>query len=465
MSELYNIEAEQSVLGSILLDKDIMEKVTDILKEKDFYKEAHRVIYKSMLNLYENQSEIDLITLANELKTQGYLKEIGGIGYITSLSTIVPTTDNVKYYANIVKSNSQKRTLWLKAHTVTKDLERGESIDYTMSKFEADTQSLTSDENGGAENINIILQEVFNNIEQIQLGKLEEKIKTGISIIDKHTGGFGKGQLITIGAPSGQGKSSLALQIIKNICLEKNKKQSKILYVTREMTKEEVTQRLVLSYCNIGNEKLVKDGLSSEDYKNIINAMKLFSKSNLYIDQSSATIFDIQKQVRKVKPDILVIDYLQLLQPTDNKLPRERQVAELSRALKNMTIDLNITVIQLTQLAEKGTGTGDYRPHGESFTRESRAIYMDSNIVIYLWEVNGDRNLEEAIKRSERIKELATPYEGAKPEVDTLKEKIQNFNDSGCTFVEVIVDKNRTGTKGSQYYLFEGKTMNYFPIG
>ena len=255
------------------------------------------------------------------------------------------------------------------------------------------------------------------------------------------------------------------MQIIKNICLEKNKKQPKILYVTREMTKEEVTQRLVLSYCNIGNEKLVKDGLSSEDYKNIINAMKLFSKSNLYIDQSSATIFDIQKQVRKVKPDILVIDYLQLLQPTDNKLPRERQVAELSRALKNMTIDLNITVIQLTQLAEKGTGTGDYRPHGESFTRESRAIYMDSNIVIYLWEVNGDRNLEEAIKRSERIKELATPYEGAKPEVDTLKEKIQNFNDSGCTFVEVIVDKNRTGTKGSQYYLFEGKTMNYFPIG
>ena len=255
------------------------------------------------------------------------------------------------------------------------------------------------------------------------------------------------------------------MQIIKNICLEKNKKQSKILYVTREMTKEEVTQRLVLSYCNIGNEKLVKDGLSSEDYKNIINAMKLFSKSNLYIDQSSATIFDIQKQVRKVKPDILVIDYLQLLQPTDNKLPRERQVAELSRALKNMTIDLNITVIQLTQLAEKGTGTGDYRPHGESFTRESRAIYMDSNIVIYLWEVNGDRNLEEAIKRSERIKEMSTPYEGGKPEIDTLKEKIIILIVVGCTFVEVIVDKNRTGTKGSQYYLFEGKTMNYFPIG
>ncbi len=231
------------------------------------------------------------------------------------------------------------------------------------------------------------------------------------------------------------------------------------------MTKEEVAQRLVLSYCNIGNEKLVKDGLSDEDYTKIINAMQIFSNSNLYIDQSSATILDIQKQIRKIKPDILIIDYLQLLQPTDSKLARERQVAELSRALKNMTIDLNITVIQLTQLAEKGTGTTDYRPHGESFTRESRAIYMDSNIVVYLWEVNGDRNLEEAIKRSERIKELATPYEGAKPEVDTLKEKINNFNDSGCTFVEVIVDKNRTGTKGSQYYLFEGRTMNYFPIG
>lgn len=466
MSELlYNIEAEQSVLGAILLDKDVIEKVTDILEEKDFFKEAHRAIYESMLKLYNNKSEIDLITLGDELKKQGYLDAIGGIGYITSLSTIVPTTSNVKYYANIVKSNSQKRTLWLKANTLAKDLERGENIDFAMSKFEIDTQNLTSDENEGAENINAILQKVLNNIEQIQLGNLDEKIKTGIPVIDKHTGGLGRGQLITIGAPSGQGKSSLTLQILKNICLSKNTKQPKVLYITREMTKEEVTQRLVLAYCNIGNEKLVKDGLSDDDYTKIINAMQIFSNSNLYLDQSSSTIFDIQKQVRKIKPDILVIDYLQLLQPTDSKLSRERQVAELSRGLKNMTIDLDLTVIQLTQLAEKGTGTGDLRPHGESFTRESRAIYMDSNVVIYLWEVTGDRNLEEAIKRSERIKELATPCEGAKPEVDTLKEKINNFNDSGCTFVEVIVDKNRIGTKGSQYYLFEGKTMNYFPIG
>ena len=180
------------------------------------------------------------------------------------------------------------------------------------------------------------------------------------------------------------------------------------------------------------------------------------------MDQSSSTIFDIQKQVRIVKPDIVVIDYLQLLQPTDNKLPRERQVAELSRALKNMTLDLNITIIQLTQLAEQATYC---RPHGERFTRESRAIYMDSNIVIYLWEVRGDRNLEEAIKRSERVKEMATPHGASKPEVDTLEEKIVNFKNNGCPFIEIIVDKYRTGTTGSQYYLFEGKTMNYFPIG
>ena len=465
MSELYNIEAEQSVLGSILLDKDVMEKVTDILEEKDFYKEAHRVIFKSMINLYNNQSEIDLITLADDLRSQGYLDEIGGIGYITSLSSIVPTTDNVKYYANIVKSNSQKRTLWFIFNTGTKGIERGESIDYVMSKFEASTEFLDIDKNEGAENIDTVLNTVINNIEQIQLGNLEEKIKTGISIIDKHTGGLGRGQLITIGAYSGQGKSSLVMQMLKNIIInakKEDKKTPKVLYITREMTKEEVAQRLILSLCDIGNEKLVKNGLTDKDFKKIADATEIFSNSNLYIDQSSSTIFDIQKQVRIVKPDIVVIDYLQLLQPTDNKLPRERQVAELSRALKNMTLDLNITIIQLTQLAEQATYC---RPHGERFTRDSRAIYMDSNIVIYLWEVRGDRNLEEAIKRSERVKEMATPHGASKPEVDTLEEKIVNFKNNGCPFIEIIVDKYRTGTTGSQYYLFEGKTMNYFPIG
>ena len=465
MNEFCNVEAEQSVLGSILLDNNVIEKATDVLEEKDFYKEAHQVIYKSMIKIYKNKSEIDLITLTDELRNQGYLDDIGGIGYITSLSTIVPTTSNVKYYANIVKSNSQKRTLWLKANTLAKDLERGENIDFAMSKFEIDTQNLTSDENEGAENINAILQKVLNNIEQIQLGNLETKIKTGIPVIDKHTGGFGKGQLITIGAYSGQGKSSLVMQILKNIIInakKEYKKPPKILYITREMTKEEVAQRLTLSLADIGNEKLVKNGLTDEDFKSIANSMEIFSNSNLYIDQSSSTIFDIQKQVRKIKPDILIIDYVQLLQPTDSKLARERQVAELSRALKNMTTDLNLSVIQLTQLAEQATYC---RPHGERFTRESRAIYMDSNIVIYLWEVRGTRNLEEAIKRSERIKELATPQGASKPEVDTLEEKIVNFNNSSCAFVEIIVDKHRTGTKGSQHYLFEGKTMNYFPIG
>lgn len=464
MSELCNIQAEQSVLGSILLDNRVIEKAADILEIKDFYKEAHRVIYKSMLKLHKNKSEIDLITLSDELRTKGYLDDIGGVAYLSSLTTIVPTTSNIKYYANIVKEQSISRILWLAGNTLTKDVENGVNKDYALSKFEASTKFLDAD-NEGAENIDTILSAVLNNIEQIQLGKLETKIKTDIPIIDKHTGGFGKGQLITIGAYSGQGKSSLIMQILKNIIInakKEDKKPPKILYITREMTKEEVAQRLILSLADIGNEKLVKNGLTDEDFKNIANAMEIFYNSNLHIDQSSSTIFDIQKQVRKIKPDLLIIDYVQLLQPTDSKLSRERQVAELSRSLKNMTTDLNIAIIQLTQLSEKSTYC---RPHGESFTRESRAIYMDSNIVIYLWEVREARNLEEAIKRSERIKELATPQGATKPEVDTLEEKIANFNNSGCTFVEIIVDKHRTGTKGSQYYLFEGKTMNYFPIG
>ena len=468
--ELFNLEAEQSVLGSIILDKDAIDRVD--LKAKDFYKEVHQIIFNTMLELHKNDNVIDIITLTEHLKRENKLEDVGGISYITSLSTIVPTTSNVKYYADIVKEKAQKRLIWTKANQLMKDIEKGESLDFALDKFERDTKNI-SDENEGAESINIILQEIFDDLENIVSGKDQSKILTGIPIIDKHTGGFTPGQLITIGAPSGQGKSSLTMAMLINILVgftnRKNEQiiqdDKKILVITREMTKKEVVQRMLLSMSGIGNEQLKKNGITENEWMTIIDNMARLSETNLYVDQSSSTIYDIQRQVRKIKPDLLVIDYLQLLDPTDPKAARERQVADLSRQLKNMTSDLNMTIIQLTQLAEKGNGTTEIRPHGESFTRESRAIYMDSNIVIYLWEVQGKKYLENAIERNERIKEMAIDPNTEKPSVDKLQAHIKNMNDRGIMFMEIIVDKNRSGTKGSNYYLYDGKTMKYVPIG
>ena len=236
--ELFNLEAEQSVLGSIILDKDAIDKVD--LQVKDFYKEVHQIIFNTMLELHKNDDVIDIITLMEHLKRENKLEDVGGISYITSLSTIVPTTSNVKYDADIVKEKAQKRLIWTKANQLMKDIEKGESLDLALDKFERDTKNI-SDENEGAESINIILQEIFDDLENIVSGKDQSKILTGIPIIDKHTGGFAPGQLITIGAPSGQGKSSLTMAMLINILVgftnRKNEQiiqdDKKILVITR----------------------------------------------------------------------------------------------------------------------------------------------------------------------------------------------------------------------------------------
>lgn len=182
--------------------------------------------------------------------------------------------------------------------------------------------------------------------------------------------------------------------------------------------------------------------------------MEIYSTENIRIDDTTKTVEGIKRKLRLFKPDMIIVDYLQLLTPSDLKASRERQVAEISRELKNITLDFNIPVIQLTQLAEKGTG--NYKPHGESYTRESRAIYHDSNIVIYLHNPTEEKELEQAYKRT--VFKERGKFEDMKK---VLEYKQEN---EGIKFVQIIVDKNRSGKQGNDYYWFNGKDLLYSPI-
>ena len=185
----------------------------------------------------------------------------------------------------------------------------------------------------------------------------------------------------------------------------------------------------------------------------IVETMEAFTTNRIIIDDKISTIAEIKQAVRKHKPDVLIVDYVQLLTPSNPRDSRERQVADISRELKKMTSDFDMIVIQLTQLAEKGLG--NYRPSGESYTRESRAIYHDSNIVVYVHHVTEEKEIEIA-HRSTVLKERQS--------LEQTKHILKNWEGIGTRLVEIIVDKNRSGSVGSKYYWFSGTDMGYYPI-
>lgn len=443
MSKLINLEAEQSVLGAILLDRRCIDKIDD-LRSEDFSNEAHKIIFDCILKLDKKNSPIDLITLTNELKAIGYLEDIGGISYVTSLSTIVPTTSNIMYYGKILKDLSYKRKIIKSAYNLIESLDQGKDTDTVLGVFEKAIQLQESNNSDDIFMINIMA----NILEKLESGA-EERIKTNIRAIDKRTNGIGKKELIAIGAGSGVGKTSIGLKI----ALEAYIQGKRILIISREMSKEQVAERILLHQVGMNKFKYDSRDFDDSDWKRLIQAMQMYSTKNIAIDDKVSTIQGIKRRIREFKPDLVMVDYVQLLTSTSDANTREREVAEFSRELKNITLDFEIPVIQLTQLADKGN---DYRPHGETYTRESRAIYHDSNVVIYLHRVTNEKELSNAYEKLVTFKERGS-FEVMKKTIDAQLEK-------DIRFIEVIVDKNRTGSTGSNYYWFKGSDLNYYPI-
>lgn len=443
MNNIHNTQAEQTILGAILLDGKVIYEVEG-LSSDIFYNEAHRIIFKRMLDLHKKGVIIDLITLIDKLKMEGILEDVGGIAYLTSLSTIVPTTSNIKYYIEIVEQLHQKRNIIQASYKLIEDIRRGEDINTSLNTFE--TVTAQKEEVKTDSTLRNIMASIFDDLNN---DKKIEKLKTGISIIDKCTNGIAKGELVTIGANSGVGKSALAIKIAINSFL----KGKKVLIISREMTKEQVAERIILSHTGISKKKYEDRNFNNDDWLRIVKTMETFSTDDIKIDDKISNMQEIKKELRSFKPDILVVDYVQLLTPNSSKDSRERQVAELSRELKKITIDYGIIVFQLTQLAEKGTG--NYRPHGESYTRESRAIYHDSNIVIYIHNVTEEKELVQAHNKTV-FKE--------KGSLEDMKATLEKFKESGTKFIELIVDKNRSGEVGSNYYWFKGADLGYYPI-
>ncbi|MGN1033808.1 MAG: replicative DNA helicase, partial [Intestinibacter sp.] len=298
----HSVEAEQSVLGSILLDKDAMISVSETLIPEDFYKEAHKVIYECMLKLYNSQSEIDLITLAEELRDQGYLDDIGGIPYITSLSTIVPTTSNIKYYVNIVKEKSIVRQLISAANDIINlgydGSAKVEDVLESAEKkiFDISQERTTND----FKQINQVLRDTYDMIEKLYTEKNDVTgLTTGFRDLNKKINGFQKSDLLLVAARPAMGKTAFALNLVQNAAL---KGDASVAVFSLEMSKEQLVQRMLSSQSNVELKKIKTGKLSANDWPRIIEAMAVLSEAKIHIDDTPGIkISELRSKCRKLK--------------------------------------------------------------------------------------------------------------------------------------------------------------------
>lgn len=414
----HSVESEQSILGSIILDKDAIVTVAETINPGDFYKEAHKIIYESMLRLNSNNEPIDLITLIEELRKEGHLDNVGGISYLTSLSTIVPTTSNVKYYANIVKEKSVMRQL-IKASNEIINLGYGGSTDVQeiLDKAEKNIFDISQEKSGDEiKPINLVLQDAYDMIESLYTNKSEVTgITTGFADLNKKINGLQRTDLILVAARPAMGKTAFSLNLVQNAAL---KGDASVAVFSLEMSKEQLVQRMLSAQSNVELSKIKTGTLGESDWPRIIDAMAVLSESNIFIDDTPGIkISEIRSKCRRLKIekglDLILIDYLQLMEGEGKNENRQQEIAKISRSLKILAKELNCPVVALSQLSRSPELRKDHRPI-LSDLRESGSIEQDADIVMFLYrdeyyhDDSEKKNIGEVIVAKNRHGETGT---------------------------------------------------------
>lgn len=386
----YNLEAEQSVLGSILLDSSCMEEVIQHLKAESFYLPQHRAIFGAMLSMYtSSQAQIDPVLIADVLVKEGHYDEAGGRDYLLQLANSVPSTANVVNYAKIVKEQFYLRSLIRVAREITEQASSGEGdasaiLDSAEQKIYDIRQG--KDTNGPTKVSEIIVNGVYDRLGKLT-GEDKDKYKgipTGFGTLDKCITGLNRSDFILIGARPAMGKTSFALNLASNVTMKAKKK---CVFFSLEMTKEQLAERLLASQAGVPSTKLRTGELDDDEWRRLGNAAGQFTDVELYLDDTSTiTVPEIKSRIRRMKDvDLIMIDYLGLVKPSTRKENRVQEVSEITRQLKMLAKDLNIPVICCAQLARSTEGRGKNHKPQLSDLRESGSIEQDADIVMFLY--------------------------------------------------------------------------------
>lgn len=385
-----SLEAEQAVLGAIIIEGESITKAIDILTPQDFYRESHRKIYTAMLELFSKNEPIDLITLTDHLKDKGELDSAGGLSYLSNLATVVPTSANIRYHAKLVREKAMLRSL-IRACTeiVTKVYEEPEDaeemIDYAeRSIFEISERRMDTN----FYQMKDVVKHTFKIIESMYEKKaVITGVPSGFKDLDELTSGFQPGDLIIIGGRPGMGKTAFALNIAQHLGVELGEP---VAFFSLEMSKEQVAMRLLSSIAMVNSSSLRKGFISKRDWEKITDAAVKLADAPIYIDDSSQmSVLEVKAKARRLKMEkgklsLIIIDYLQLMRGRVTYDRREQEISEISRSLKAMAKELKVPVIALSQLNRSVEKTQDRRPTLANL-RESGAIEQDADVIIFLY--------------------------------------------------------------------------------
>ncbi|KKR05953.1 MAG: Primary replicative DNA helicase [Parcubacteria group bacterium GW2011_GWC2_39_14] len=411
-----NLEAEQSLLGALLIDKNSFDKIADIVNPEDFYKDAHRYIFETMRNLYSKQEPIDLLTVTNALEEKNILDKVGGRSYIANLANLVPTSSHIIQYANIIKKKATLRRLQTTAAEIM-GLASEEDKDIDKILDSAEQKLFSVSQNFLKQSfipISSVLGETFDRIDELHksAGKLRG-VPTGFTQLDNLLAGLQKSDLIILAARPSCGKTSLALDIVRQVAV---KARIPVGLFSLEMSKEQLVDRLLCAEANVDLWKLrtgrLSDREEADDFPRIGHAMGLLSEAPIFIDDSaSLNIMEIRTKARRLKAEhnlgLIVIDYLQLMESRQGAENRVQAVAEISRSLKSIARELDVPILALSQLSRAVEMSKPAIPK-LSHLRESGSIEQDADVVLFIYRKSADRNyrIEELTAQERHIAEI-----------------------------------------------------------
>jgi replicative DNA helicase len=386
-----NIEAECGVLGSIIIDPEAIVQVADFLHPDDFYRDAHRNIYEIILHLYEQHEPADFITICDELERRNKLEDVGGASYITSLINQVPTSGNVEYYGRIVERTSILRRLIHAAGQIAAIAYEEGDADVALDKAEQLIFGISQKHaRSDFSLLRNILSEYMDKLDQLheRRGTIVG-VPTGFTDLDRLTGGLQKSDLIILAARPAVGKTSLSLSLAHNAAV---KYQQSIAVFSLEMSKEQLVQRLLSMDAGIDQHRLRTGWIEDDEWERIVYSMGTLSEANIWIDDTAGiSTVEMRSKARRLHAqhgiDLIIVDYLQLMQATiGNKRNENRvqEISEVSRSLKALARELNIPVLALAQLSRAVESRQSKVPQ-LSDLRESGSLEQDSDVVMFIY--------------------------------------------------------------------------------
>ena len=436
----YSVEAEQAVLGSVIIDPSCLNEIAVQMKAEYFYIPQHREIYSAMSAMYELSQTIDFVSLLEKLKSDGVYDESGGKAYLTQLVQTVPSAANVLTYVAIIRERYYARSLMTAAQDIIKDindneLDSGRLIDNAEQRIFEIRQGR---EISGLTHIKSVIEnETYDRLSKMADPETRADyigIPCGIGELDKMITGLNKSDLIILGARPGMGKTSFALNIVRNVAMNTGKT---VCFFSLEMTRDQLAQRMLSSEAGIKSEKLRTGELDDDEWTRLAQAGDALSKANIYFDEtSSITVPEMKAKLRRMKQvDLVVVDYLGLMKSARATENRVQEVSEITRNLKIMAKDLKVPVIACAQLSRGTEAKGKSHKPALSDLRESGSIEQDADIVLFLYRESYYDN-----------------------------EKADDEDRSDETRAECIVAKNRHGEIGTVDLHWDGQFTRFTSV-